>query len=595
MTRTTATMALLGGALLLLVPGCEKEKSACEQKCDKLVTCYQETRGALKARQAAVKRCARLCEGKGDAKLQKAVKEFGKLSCLDFMRRHRGEAQAIVKGDGRPAKRRRGARRAAGKGVHPFPALHARPPRDPRKRRKWRSPVLQKVDRILIRKPKETVELKRVEPGTRAGDVGRWKLVRPKEQPADRFAVRNLLNRLQRLRFRGRAEIAPKEYGRHRLGDETGVRCTVYHGDKVLADMIVGRAERSGRKRRGGVTTLVRKAGTQQVWRVAGSLTYLFKRPASGWKDATVIHFRREDIRKLAIVKPDGKLVVKRDPEEKNPRKRFTNWEIVESEPKLESLDQNSITRLVSVLTHLRATNVIKDPKPEKTGLDKPRAEVTLHEKGGKSVTLLIGNKDEKRRSAYGRIKGDDRVFRLRHPLDELPDEPIRSFRDKTLVEAKLNEVVALEVVKNDETVRFEKKGRLWKAVKPEGLKFNQSRLISTIRLLEGRFAAHRFARDAKPEKTGLDKPQGRIIVTVKPTKPDKPERKVEILIGQAGKRGDFYAKVKGKGPVVLIRRWILNRVWRDSKEWNQRRRNRRRRRGRGPDKRRRKKRRPAR
>jgi len=329
----------------------------------------------------------------------------------------------------------------------------------------------------------------------------------------------------------------------------------------------VGRADRAGQKGRGGVSTLIRKAGTNEVWRVTGSLTYLFKRPATGWRDATVIHFKREDIAQLVIKTPNGSLSLKRDPTEQNPRKKFTNWEIVESQPKLASLDQNSITRLVSVLTHLRATNMIKDAKPADTGLAKPRASVTIQDKNGKSITLLIGNRDARRRSAYGQIQGETRVFRLRHPLDELPDDPIASYRDKTLVKADLNQIVGLTVIKKGETVKFEKKGRLWQVVKPAGMKFNQSRLISTIRLLEGRFAAHEFSRETSPAVTGLDNPQGRILVQVQ-EKPDKPVREVEILVGKAGKRGDFYVQVKGQKEIEMVRRWVLNRVWRSVKEW---------------------------
>lgn len=563
--RFSVVIVLFASALGLT--GCKKSKSACETRCEKLVTCYAETRGDVQSRAASVKRCARFCKGKAASRYRKAVDRFGSLSCTDFMKRFPQQADFIVrgggKGGGRPA-----ARASRGNLVSPFPALVGHPPTDPKARRTWRSPVQRLVDRIVIRKSKAVIELRRVAPGKRPGDVGSWVLEQPEKTKADRYAVRNLLNRLERMRFQRASGIGPKDYPRYAVDDKHGVRCTVYAGSKVLADMLVGRADRTGAKRRGPVSTMLRKVGSNDVFRVVGSLTYLFKRPAAGWRDATVIHVQREDVRRLEIQTERGRLVVERDPTETDPRKRFTNWKVVQSKPALPSLDQNAVTRLVSVLTHLRATNTVVKLEGVDTGLAKPRGVLTLVDKSGKQVVLLIGNKDGRRRSAFGQIRGDKRVFRLRTPLDDLPSRPITTFRDKTLVRAKLDQVVAVGVQKQGKWSRFRKEGRQWKAVAPQGLAFNRSRLISTVRLLEGRFSAYEFATKTDPKTTGLDRPAGRIEVRVK-AGPDKPAKDVVILIGKPGRRGDYYVQVKGAREVMLVRRWVLSRIWRTVSEWS--------------------------
>jgi Domain of unknown function (DUF4340) len=576
------------GVMGLIWGGCKKKKSACQKKCQRLLTCYEETRGAVPNDKAALRRCSRICDSKSKSRYKKAIGRFGKLSCLEFMRQHRAEARFLME-SGR-AKTGRAGRRGAGRGGsragidpsnHPFPLLRSRPPSDPKKRRGWRSPVQKDVDRVIITRTDETIVLKRSKPGVRAGDVGAWELTKPIGAPADRFAVRNLLNRLERMVVREKAtDIGRDQFARHGLEDKRGIRCQVYIGDKVIADMIVGNpqkpkrgakrgASRSARRGRRGITTLIRKFGTDDVYRVTGSLTYIFKRAASGWRDATVIGVQREDLAKLSLTLTSGQIVLKRDATETNSRKRFTNWELVSSKPELKTLDQSAITRLVSLLTRLRATSFVSKSTPEETGLDKPRGIIELTDKDGKVTILLVGAKDGKKRAAFAQIKGDKRVFLVRHPLDDLPDQPISNYKDKRLINALAGEINSILIEKNSETVKFTKVGRVWKADEPADLTFDRNKLMGSVRMLEGRFSAHRFATKTDPAATGLSKPGGRIVVTV--AVPKKPVVTVEVLIGRVGPRGDFYVQIKGKPQVYLVRKWVLNRIYRGPREWARR------------------------
>ena len=564
MRRTVVFLAI--PMLFAMGAGCKKPESACMKKCKRLLACFEETRGKVSDDKAALSHCERVCQGKGAKADQKALAGFDPDECGAWMRQHTAVAERALKNKGgaEPGAAREAT---AGQAEHPFPKLLDEPPKDPKARAGHRSAVQDRVDRIVLTSATETVELRRVERGTAHGDTGRWDLVKPEKSAGDRFAVRNLLNRLERLHVAGRAEISSKEFEANHLTEKHGVRCQVFAGDEVLADMIVGKADRAGAKGRGAVATLIRKTGTDEVWRITGSLTYLFKRPVESWRDASVFQIKAEDLVSFTILLTGGKLVLKRDAEEKDPRKRLTNWVIAESEPKLETLDQNAITRLVSVLTHLRAPSFEKDATAETTGLDKPRATLVAQDKAGKTISLLIGNRDAQRRAAFAKIQGEDRVFLVRHPLDELPDEPITAYRDKTLVQAELNQVVGLVVEKEGTSVEFAKEGTVWKAVKPADLKVNISRLISTVRLLEGRFSAHELSKETSAAVTGLDKPEGRILVKVQAA-PDKPVTAVEIVVGKAGPRGDYFVQVKGRPEVFLIRRWVLTRVWQSATEW---------------------------
>lgn len=577
------SLVIVVAALGVFGGGCKKKDGACAKKCKKMLACYEETRGAVKDDSSGLRRCTRICEGKSASRYKKAIGAFESLSCLEFMKKYRAEASFLMNPRRMSGERVPGKKGPAQGGLdaseHPFPKLQSRPPSDPKERRGWRSNVQKNVDRIVIQRTDATIELKRTQPGDKPGDMGTWELVQPQKAPADRFAIRNLITRLERMVFRSRADdIKSADFPRHGLDDKTGIRCKVYAGETVIADMIIGKPERGGagagagaRRRaaprgQGGITTLIRKAETNDVYRVMGSLSYIFKRAASGWRDATVIDVKREDLAKLSLKVVGGTLVLKRDPNEQNPRMRFTNWEIVSATPALTNLDQSAVTRLVSVLTRLRATSFITDPKVAETGLDKPRGTVELTDKAGKVITLLIGNKDGKRRAAFAQIKDDKRVFLVRHPLDELPEESIGSYRDKALVDAKVGEITTFQVVKEGESVKFVRDGRAWKASEPAGLNFDRNKLMGTIRMLEGRFSAHKFADKTDSATTGLGASKGRIVVTVQA--PKKPARTVELLVGKSGPRGDFYVQVKGQSEVYLVRRWVLNRVFLGAKEW---------------------------
>jgi hypothetical protein len=564
-------IALLLGVSLVLVAGCKKKDSPCEIKCKKMLTCYEEGRGAVSDGKAAVSRCAKMCSGKASAAHKAALEDFDKLSCGAFIRKHSAIASALL-GTAKGPAGRTGPADVTGDEENPFPELASTPPKDPKERRSWKSPVMTLVDRIELIRASEAVELKRTAASDKPGDVGEWSLVKPEAGTADRFAVRNLLTRLERMGWKGRADIAAADFAKHQLDDQTGVRCKVYAGEKLLADMIVGKPDRSTEGGRAGVFTLVRKGGTDEVYRATGSLSYIFQKPAASWRDSTVITLKREELTGLTLVLPSGTLALKRDAEDKDPRTRFRNWQVAQATPALPSLDQNSVTRLVSVLTNLRATSFVTDVKAEQAGLDKPAVTLTITEKGDKTVVLLIGNRDEAKRAAYAQVKGDARIFLVRTPLDELATQTVGSFRDKTLVDANLNEVVSLTVEKQGKAAEFKKDGTQWNVVRPTGLNFDRSGLIGAIRLLEGRFTANEFAPDKTDAATaGLDKPEGKITVVIKPADANKPQKTVEILVGKVGPKGDTFVQVAGQSDIFLMRKWVLSRVYKDPPEWEKR------------------------
>lgn len=559
---------------ILLLLGCKKRDTPCEKNCKKLASCYAKHDRSLRNRAGAVKNCARLCSAEGGKKYREALESLEMTGCQGFMDSNRRLARMLIRG-GRFVK---GGRRGRGRPAtslpasqHPFPAIHGVPPADPKARRNWRSPVLEKVDQIVITRGKLRIELKRVAEGKTAVDAGDWNMLKPEQGKADRIAVRNLLNKLGRMVFRGKEDIDPKDFAKHQLDEATGTNCQLMGKGKLLADMIVGThaGKGSGGKSKGsgGLQTLVRKKGSDVVFTVAGSLAYLFRRAPSGWRDATVVEIKREDLARLSLTLTSGQLVLKRDPNEKNPRLKYTNWVVERAEPPLGTLDQSEVTRLVAVLTRLRAVSFVATPKPGETGLEKPRATVVMADRNGKTVTLLIGKKQPKRRATYAQLKGDSRVFLARQPLDELPERAVTDFRDKTLIAAEVGQITAITVEHKGARSVFRKQGRIWKMQEPINVTLDRAKLMSAVRLLEGRFSAHRFAAGVTPAKAGLLRPEGRIIIEI--SEPKQPKRRAEVLVGKTAERGNIYVQVKGETQVFLMRSWMLKRVYRGPKEWS--------------------------
>ena len=479
----------------------------------------------------------------------------------------------------------------------------------PKKSRNWVHPALKKIDRLEITKGGKTAKIKRLKAGDMRRDFGQWEVVAPYKYPADPFAVRQVLQRLTSLRYWEPYTKDPKEHASAGV-DSSGFRMAVFQGSRKIADLYLGKEIKTKMGDRPMTYTYMRAHGQNTVWKLKGSLMSLTRREINAWREPKILRLKRDEIFEISLTSPEGSVVLARDPSEKDPKLRNKNWKIKTATPPLDAIEQADVSRMASTLSYLRAKDFADKVKPADAGLDKPRYTIGLKARDKKkknakvvSYTLLFGKTITKKvkrgkreideKLVYLKTKAKPQIFLMQESrLKALLKSP-SELRNRTIIQvAKGQRIVRLEVHKGKEKIILAMKGLKWTAVEPKDLKFTDRSVKGDVKLLATRFTAKSFSKVKDPKKTGLDKPEGRLIVTLE-TAPPKPAKKakkgdkgkpapkvapkpagkikrvvVEILIGKAVSKRERYVQIKGKPDIYIMRSHTLERAWKGKAKW---------------------------
>lgn len=487
----------------------------------------------------------------------------------------------------------------------------------PKKSRNWVHPALKKIDRLEITKDGKTAKIKRLKPGDGRRNFGEWQVVSPYKYPADPFAVRQVLQRLTSLRY---WEPYTKNEEDHASAgvDASGFRVAVFQGSRKIADMYLGKEIRTKMGDRPLTYTYLRAHGSKTVWKLKGSLKSLTRKDVNAWREPKILKLKRDEIFELSLTDATGSapatVVLARDPNEKDPKKRNKNWTLKSATPPLDSVEQGDISRMASTLSYLRAKDFADKVKVAEAGLDKPRYTLGLKTRGkgkkakvesftllfGKTITKKVkrGKKDVDEKLVYLKTKAKSQIFLVQEArLKALMKSPAQ-LRNRTIIQLEKDQrIVRLEVHKGKDKVILAMEKLKWKALEPKDLKFTDSAVKRDVTMLTKRFTAKEFSTETDPKKTGLDKPEGRVLITIE-TAPPKPAKKaakkpgdkakpapkvapkparpavktkpfvVEILIGKKVGKRERYVQVKGKPDIYIMRQFTLDRIWKGKDKW---------------------------
>jgi len=473
----------------------------------------------------------------------------------------------------------------------PFPELQAKRPKgDP----KWVHPAIKKIDHIEVTSNGKTVLMVRTKEGDGRRSFGEWEITKPFHYRADDYAVRQVIQRATSFRYWEIATKDPKARAGLHVGDKNGFRIRLLQGTRTIADFFLGKEVKAKLADRPVTYTYLRPAGDNRIWKILGSYKLITRRKPSDWRDPKVLHLKRDDIVALEIVTPEGSLSLKRNPKEKDARKKFKNWKIVSANPPIGKVEQNDLSSMASTLSYLRAKDFADGAKPNETGLDKPTHSLTVKTKDGKSYTLLFGKTVEKKvkrgkrtvkeKQVYVQVKGKPQVFLVQETrLRTLRKSPLE-LRDRTIIGVADGEsVTRIEVMRDGAKVVLEKQNSTWKAVEPKDLVVDTKAVDRDAGMLKGRFKAKSYSKETDPKKTGLDKPKGWLRVTVEAATPKKAEKKgsktatakkrrvMELLVGKEAAKRERYVQVKGSHTVFIVRQYTLERLWKGRDKWKKR------------------------
>jgi Domain of unknown function (DUF4340) len=379
---------------------------------------------------------------------------------------------------------------------------------------------------------------------------GIYKVTVPVAYPADSTSAKNAFEALGKMDVSDLVTQQEAKQAEFEVDDKTGLRVVAKHDGKVLADLIIGKGVGAG--------TMVRPAGSMDVWRASGITKFAFDKGPTEWRDKSITTFAGAEAEKLDIVSKDGGKVAlkKTGTKEGNEDK----WEVVQSSVKIDKLDSTVASGIVSSLSSWKTNDFADGTTLAAAGLDAPALTVTVGLKGGKSVVVLVGNK--KGDDFYVKKADAPQLFLVKkYNLEKINKRPV-DFRDKTLCDLAAADLTEISVASGDKSFTLVKSGAGsvdWKATKPAKLELDSSKVAPIAGAFKD-WKATGFADDQSLKSNGLPKPKAVITAKTKGNKSSAPACLVRVGDESSDKVNYFVATAKSPD-VFLAPKWAIDRI----------------------------------
>jgi hypothetical protein len=328
----------------------------------------------------------------------------------------------------------------------------------------------------------------------REGDAG-WKLVAPREAPADRFAVDGIASTLAELTPEATFET-PEPLANYGLEVEPAVRFRAGDRDYAL---------RLGKTTPVGGNLYATDAEGKRVVTLASWRKNALVKTLKQLRDGRVLDFDRAQVKGVTIQSADGRVVLARIDD---------GWRI--AEPVDAKADVDAVEGLLSDLQYLRADEFVDAPAPDaELGFGAPWLAIELARESGDPLRLLVGATREDRRVVRG---SEGRTFEVgASRLESLPRQ-LGAFRWKQLASFGTDEAAAFEL-------RFEEPGAEplvvtgapdeaegWRTT-PPATPGRASRIVSELSALRAEEVAADAMGDAELATLGLAPARATLIV----------------------------------------------------------------------------------
>ena len=376
-------------------------------------------------------------------------------------------------------------------------------------------------------------------------DGGKLKVTAPVPYAADETAVKAAFEALEKLEFGNLVTENKAKQAEFEVDGAKSIHVVALNGKsgQTLADLSVGKAMGPG--------TMVRLAGKDEVWQATGPLHSTFDKGPADWRDRSVTTFPSTDAETITVKAKDGGVTLKKNGKTASGEDK---WDVVTSVPKIDKLDNAAANSLVTALSALKANDFADGAAAGITGLDAPALTVTVGLKGGKNVTLLVGNKkgtDE----LYIKTPEAPQVYVVKtFAVEHVAKRPVE-FKDKTLSDVAEADLAEVAVTHGAESYTLVHEAAAWKATKPPKLTLDPARTPSIGGAFKDWKAAS-FAEDTAPATTGLAKPKA--VIVMKTKKGDT----TTFKLGEETKDKQNVYLTSSKSPdIYLVPKWSVDRL----------------------------------
>ncbi len=364
-----------------------------------------------------------------------------------------------------------------------------------------------------------------------------WELVKPLRYPADKYAVRTMAEKLEKLEFGDIVTEIESKQAEYEVDDKGGMKVVVSDGKQDLAEFYLGKTiDRF---------TMFRAKGSKQIYQAVGSLGPSFRRDVKGWRERKFLEMKRDEVRKLSISSEQGIITLTR-PDAKG------QWKVESAPLPIDLLDQGTANNLLSALSSLSAADFADGVSPGKSGLDQPRYTITAGlSAAGKELTLLVGKMAGD--SYHVQRKGKPQIFLInKHSLKNLLRRPI-DFKDKVVLSFKADDLESLKVTssKDKGSITFKRKGDGWTG---NGKKIADANKIKDAVKALATLKAEGFGAFS-PVEYGLDKPDWILEIML------KDHTRHLIKVGSQEKDSLFALTRSGSPDIFTLRKYMVDKL----------------------------------
>jgi Domain of unknown function (DUF4340) len=261
---------------------------------------------------------------------------------------------------------------------------------------------------------------------------GHWRIVKPIDFAADTFAADGVASAITQLMSQSVIEDPrpPDVYG---FGQESAeVRFAVGDLEKTL---------RIGGQTPVGSNSYASVEGDDRVYTVASYQLSSFKKELEDLRDKRILNFDQAAVRRIAVSWPGVQIVVERSD---------AGWQMVE--PVRAPADEDTVERLLSSLSFLRAVSFVDEPGSEKEmGFAPPQFAVELELSGEaeasdpKIARFAVGGVDESGSEWFARGTAGSHYTISQQSFDDLP-RGLVEYRDRRLAEFAADDARRVEL-----------------------------------------------------------------------------------------------------------------------------------------------------
>ena len=162
--------------------------------------------------------------------------------------------------------------------------------------------------------------------------------------------------------------------------------------------------------------------------------------------------------------------------------------------------DQSAVSSLLGTFSSLNSERLVEEKAGNLVpyGLDAPKLEVDLSEKGNKTQKLLLGDETPAGNGIYAKLDGDPRVFTIPKYDKTSIDKSANDLRDKRLLTVDSDKISQVDLIAKKQETAFGRNKDEWQIVKPRPLRADGTAVDELVRALT----------DAKMELDASDDPK---------------------------------------------------------------------------------------